>query len=147
MSIQYINGNLFDTSRQIIGHAVNCRGGFGSGVAGQIARLYPLVRTAYLSKFKSEGWHLGEIQVVPVKDKIIVNCAMQDTYGRSGIHVNYEACFQAFCKLFRYASMHQDGIALPKVGSGLAGGQWNLVEEQLLKALTIHEVNVDVYYL
>jgi O-acetyl-ADP-ribose deacetylase (regulator of RNase III) len=147
--IQYIKGNLFANTndRKIIAHGVNCRGGFGSGIAGQIAQIYPMVRMAYLSKYNHEGWELGEIQVVPVNGRVIVNLATQDTYGRNGVHVNYEACFEAFKKLFRYAEMHTADISMPKISSGLAGGEWNLVEKQLLNALKGHEVSVDVYYL
>lgn len=145
--LQYIHGDLFNTKREIIAHGCNTKGGFGSGVAGQIARLYPLARTAYFEKFKKEGWSLGEIQVVPINGKIIVNLATQNKYGRSGIYVDYDACKQAFNNLFRYAEMHWLNIAMPKIGSGLAGGEWCEVELQLLKALESHEVEVDVYYL
>lgn len=145
--LTYIKGDLFTSSRRVIGHSVNCRGAFGSGVAGQVARLYPQARIAYLSKFKQEKWSLGEIQVVPVKNKIIVNMATQDTYGREGVHVDYNACFEAFEKLFRYAQMHWLDIALPKIGAGLAGGEWDRVETELLKALNNYETEVDIYYL
>jgi O-acetyl-ADP-ribose deacetylase (regulator of RNase III) len=149
--LNYIQGNLFETNREIIGHSVNCRGAFGSGVAGQIAKLYPLARQAYLNKFKTDKWHLGEIQLCPIdkdgRQIVIANMAMQDTYGKTGVHVDYKACFQAFSKLFRYASMHNDGIALPKLGAGLAGGSWLEVEKALLSALAPYDIEVDVYYL
>jgi O-acetyl-ADP-ribose deacetylase (regulator of RNase III) len=148
-ALKYIQGNLFGTERPVIAHSVNCCGAFGAGVAGQIARLYPDVRLAYFSKFKKEGWHLGEIQVVPHHQtgKIFVNMAMQEKFGSEGVFIDYDACYLALKTLFRYCEMHWLDVAIPKVGAGLGGGDWNIIERRLLLALEKHNIECDVYYL
>lgn len=150
--LKYIKRDLFLAKNPIICHGCNIAGGFGSGIAGLIASKFPEVKRAYKNKFYREGFKLGDIQIVPLWEpkgdtKIIVNLMTQAKYGGKSIQVNYEACFEAFVKLFAYAAGHLNSIAMPKIGTGLGNGQWQLVEEQLMKALAIHEVNVDVYYL
>jgi O-acetyl-ADP-ribose deacetylase (regulator of RNase III) len=150
--LHYVKGDLFCSDRQIIAHGCNNQGGFGSGVAGQIARRFPEVRNAYKNKYQKEGFELGEIQVVPLwkpltKTKIIVNLITQASYGKQGIHVSYDACYLAFRTLLRYCQMHMNDLALPKIGSGLGGGRWELVEKELEKALVLYPVEVDIYYL
>lgn len=149
--LKYIKNNLFTTEREIIGHSVNCKGVFGAGIAGQIAKLYPEVKGDYLYKSKTDKWYLGEVQFCPVdrdgRQIIIANMAMQDNYGGKKVHVSYEACFHAFTKLFEYASLHDKNIAIPRVGAGLANGSWPEVEKSLLRALSPYDIEVDVYYL
>ena len=44
--IHYAKGDLFDTDHQIIAHGCNCRGGYGAGIAGQMAKKYPKARVS-----------------------------------------------------------------------------------------------------
>jgi O-acetyl-ADP-ribose deacetylase (regulator of RNase III) len=50
--VNYKKGNIFESGAGIIAHGVNCKGAFGSGVAGQIAKLYPKTKSDYLYKFQ-----------------------------------------------------------------------------------------------
>lgn len=150
--LTYVKGDLFTTSANIIAHSVNCRGAFGSGVAGQMARFYPLARLAYLDKFKKEGWRLGDIQYVLNNKKKkppwwIANMATQDTYGGPGVHVDYNAIESCFGKLFNFAlcSNPPETIAIPQVGAGLANGNWPTIEGIIRDLLTKYEVDVTCY--
>lgn len=149
-SLTYVRGNLFETDAQIIAHGCNCKGGFGSGVAGQIARLYPHVRKAYLDKFKNSGWTLGEVQFVYIHyndDRFIANMATQENYGRSGVYVDYQAIETCFRTVFRFAFTNSYKVAIPKVGAGLAGGQWSVIEGIIRTLLVEYDVNVTCYCL
>jgi O-acetyl-ADP-ribose deacetylase (regulator of RNase III) len=148
--LTYIKGNLFDTHREVICHGCNVAGGFGSGVAGQIAKRWPHVKQEYLLAYKKKQLYLGGMQLVPVGDNevpLVANLFTQPTYGRTGIHVDYDACEQAFGSLFSYCYEHDLGVASPMIGAGLGGGCWSNVEERLLKILKEYDVPVDVYYL
>jgi O-acetyl-ADP-ribose deacetylase (regulator of RNase III) len=154
--LNYIKGDLFTTDCEIIAHGVNCRGKFGSGVAGQIRKLYPRVREAYLEKHELYGWKLGQIQFVyangPERVKgqpyWIVNMATQDACGYDGkVYVDYLAVELCFNTLFRFCEYNKDRIAIPKVGCGLAGGEWPQVESILLKLLQNRDLEVNVYTL
>jgi O-acetyl-ADP-ribose deacetylase (regulator of RNase III) len=146
--ITYVRGSLFKTKREIIAHSVNTIGLFGAGVAKQIATFYPKAKESYLKSFNRGDWSLGKVQFVKCDDKIIANMATQNNVSKGDVqNTDYEACYEAFKKLLKYAKENGLGVALPKIGSGLGGGDWNEVEKQLLKAMAIYEVEVDVHYL
>lgn len=159
MAIKLIKGDLLN-SCSVIAHGVNCRGGFGSGIAGQIAALYPNVKEEYLAYHKNVGWQLGDIQIVgcyktsggsstsPPSTSciIIVNCATQDAYLPRGVlHANYHAIERVCKKLRHFCKQDHHRLALPKIGCGLAGGDWNVVEE--IYDNVFHDMEVKVYHL
>jgi len=150
--IEYRKGDVLDALRDrnvsIVAHGVNCRGGFGSGIAGQIAKRYPVVRSKYLEKFKNEGWRLGESQGVFMYDEpsrhlsVIMNCATQDDYGRDGqLYCDYDAIFTCITTLYNTCASLELTPGIPKIGCGLAGGDWIIVEKiinNIFKKRTIY---------
>lgn len=140
-------GNLFDTECKIIAHGVNCKGGFGSGVAGQIARLFPFVKEEYFRKFQVEGWKLGDVQFVVCGDKIIANCATQFNYGRTGVYVDYDAIGNCLNKVFDFAHGCQAGVAIPWIGCGLAGGNRGLVSTIIQQVQQERKIYLEVWEL
>lgn len=146
--LTHYRGNLFDTDKHVLGHCVNCKGAFGAGVAAQIAKRFPDVRRAYMRKFRREGWHLGDCQFVMTDARIIVvNMAMQEAYGRKGKFIDYDAVKICFEKTLDYCKGDGGELAIPRVGSGLAGGDWGEVEAIIRGCLAIRDVEVDVYSL
>lgn len=149
--MQLNKGNLFDTKCDIIAHGVNCRGAFGSGIAGQIARLFPFAKVAYLEKFKREGWRPGEVQIAQSDDeapsKIIANCATQLNYGSTGVYVDYEAIGIAMSKVLDFADEHHFSVAIPRIGCGLAGGQWKIVSNIIQQCLQERKTHLEVWEL
>lgn len=127
--IKYIQGDIFESEERIIAHGCNCSGGFGSGIAKTIAELYPSARNEYLLKFTLEGWRLGDTQLVDVsqgKQRYIVNCATQETYGipDNGPYVSYKAIRKVIRSL---VLQFPEGFAIPKIGAGRAGGNWDII--------------------
>lgn len=145
--IKYVKGDLFSTDCDIIAHGCNCRGGFGSGVAYTMAMKYPKVRDAYLDKYDEEGWKLGEVQFVRIHTgKTVANCATQDAYlPRGKRHADYNAIMDSMEKVKAYAQPNNLSIAIPKIGAGLAGGNWTAIEA-ILK-LVFNDYDVTVYHL
>ena len=127
--LEIVKGNIFDTDCEIIAHGVNCIGKFGSGIAGQIAKKYPSVREAYLDKFNRPGWELGDMQVVKVEDKIIINLATQQECAYDGKrYISYRGLTLALLNLSYYGEVHHMNIALPRIGSGLGGGDKEIIQ-------------------
>lgn len=142
-----VNGNIFETDCDVIAHGCNCKGGFGSGIAGQIKKLYPEVREAYLKYHDDVGWALGDIQLVGIDNgKVIANCATQDEYLPRGIcHADYEAIEKVCYKLKDYCLENNKSLAMPRIGCGLAGGDWSKVKEIYEKVFK--DFKVKVYFL
>lgn len=153
MSIKLIQGDLLNAKTSIIAHGVNCAGGFGSGVAGAIARKWPRVKTAYLQKFQQEGWKLGNIQLVFTTEELelplVANIATQKDYGYDGkLRANYKAIKDGLEELFKYAQMYNFSIGMPRIGCGLAGGDWTKVFSIIEKlSLQYPDVVIEIYSL
>lgn len=147
--LKYVKGDLLSVEHGIIGHSVNCKGAFGSGVAGQIARRYPQVKKFYLEKYRYIGWQLGDVQFVDLTDTdpvlIMVNIAGQDDYGTDKINVDYSALAIGLEKVFKFAQAENLPVALPKIGCGLAGGTWETVERIITTLLMKYPIEVTIY--
>lgn len=140
--IKYKKGDLLEAEEDIIAHGVNCVGGFGSGVAGQIAKQFPFIKSCYLEKYRFEGFELGEIQIIECS-KTFINCATQKEYlPRDQCHANYIAIRDCMNKVKCYAFLKNKSIAIPKIGCGLAGGDWNIVKPILEEVFNDFDVTV-----
>jgi O-acetyl-ADP-ribose deacetylase (regulator of RNase III) len=144
--IKYVKGDLFETKCNIIAHGCNCRGGFGSGVAYTMAMKYPKVRDMYLEKHEEEGWKLGDVQFVRVRDgRVIANCATQYNYLPRGVcHASYDAIRKAMQTVKEYAVNNDLSVAIPKIGAGLAGGDWDKIESILEEVFSDYSITVYV---
>lgn len=145
--IHYVQGDLFGTAANIIAHGCNCQGVMGSGVAKIVRDQYPDAYQRYLEKHAQEGWRLGEVQFVSyAPGRWIANCATQDEFLPRGIcHANYDAIRSAMIQLKAFAVKDGLSIAMPKIGAGLAGGDWAVIETILNEVFV--DMDVTVYYL
>lgn len=141
--IHYKKGDILQATEDVIAHGCNCVGGFGSGVAGQIAKKWPDVRNAYLRQHNSHGWDLGFVQFIDIGSKIIANCATQDEYMPRGVrHADYKAIETAMTRVRDYAEHNSFSIAIPKIGAGLAGGDWKVIEDILEEVFDEYDITV-----
>lgn len=145
--IKYIVGNLLESDCDIIIHGCNCVGGFGSGVASQIAKKWPKAKTKYLEYHNTIGWKLGDIQIVKLKKgKYLANCATQKEYfPRNKVHADYKAIATVMRSLKYMSSDGKLSIGMPKIGCGLAGGDWKIVENIINRVFD--KITVYVYTL
>lgn len=136
MKIEYIKSNLLLTDVKHIVHGCNSRGVMGSGVAKAIRDWYKLAYQDYEDVYNSNGLALGDIVVSVQPDgKTIHNAITQQDYGRdsSRVYVSYWAIAEAFRKINQWGIKE---IALPKIGAGLANGDWNVISAIIENTLT-----------
>ena len=145
--VTFVQGDVLESKANLIAHGCNCKGGFGSGVAGAIRTKYPKARHYYLDKFEEDGWKLGEVQFVKQwDDRWIANCATQDDFlPRGTVHVDYDAVRTSMSKVKQFAMDSSLSVAIPKIGAGLAGGDWSKIESILNEVF--NDYDVTVYYL
>ena len=130
MTLEYRKGDLFSVTEGIIAHGCNAQGVMGSGVARIVRERYPDVYTRYVSYHNKYKLELGEVQVVQVYDYsclYIANMITQEFYGRNKREVSYDAINECFAKLMT-RNMRGLTINIPKIGAGLGGGDWNIIE-------------------
>ena len=143
--IEYRKGNLLAATSGVIAHGVNCQGVMGSGVAKAIREKYPHVYQAYAKDVKSwkEGFgstkgQLGRVQFISSvytegtrtfneAPLVIANCFTQNEFGTLRRQVDYEAVAQCFATLNTRSKLYGQ-LNIPKIGAGLGGGDWNVIE-------------------
>jgi hypothetical protein len=152
--ITHIKGDLFEhipsrydrDSNIVIPHICNTIGSWGSGFVLPLAKAYPISRTVYFAKHNEFGLNLGEVQIPLVDDGVYVaNMIAQNgiSSGRTGdiSRVNSKPIrYAALCQCLNKVNMlfEDCDVYAPKFGSGLAGGNWEFIEE------LIDEILVDV---
>lgn len=142
--------------KKILIHCCNDSDGFGSGVAGAIAKRWPMAKAMYhnwargYAENGGEGddwkivtpkiFRLGETQFVQVEDDIYVaNMIGQRGYGyKAGERppIRYEAIEECLKQVQRFATRVGAVVIAPRFGSGLAGGSWAIIEGLINQTLT-----------
>lgn len=142
--MKYVKGNLLELFEagefDMIVHGCNCRKKMKSGIAAQIVKEYPSVGYRdWLTSDVPES-KLGCVDFIHLPDgRIITNAYTQLNYGRdkSIVYVDYVAIRECFRKIDKYVSNLERlynkniKIGIPKIGCGLANGDWNVVESIL----------------
>lgn len=59
--------------------------------------------------------------------------------------IRYDAIEDGLKKLSLFAKENNAGIHMPRIGCGLAGGKWEMIEPIILKTLSENNVEVTVY--
>lgn len=140
-----IKGDLLETDCKVIAHGVNCQNAMGSGVAKLLFTKWPKVKEKYHQAYKGLGmlW-LGDIHYVEVEPgKHVINCYTQEHYGYDGKkYVSYDAIYDCFYTIART----ENEIAIPRIGCGLAGGNWEVVK-QIINDAVGDKCKVYAYYL
>lgn len=141
--VKYVQGDLFKAPEDILAHGCNCSGGFGSGVAAGMAHNHPKSRDQYMHKHRYEGWQLGDVKFVSSGTKWIANCGTQQDYLPRGIlHADYPAIQKCMIQVRDFAKDNNLSIAIPKIGCGLAGGNWEVVSVILQDVFSDYDVTV-----
>ena len=148
--ITYIKGDLLKTHCEVIAHGCNCKCTMKSGVARVITNKFSRVRAAdntfmggYVNRDK-----LGEVDFVNVdskKIKVVANCYTQFDYNSRTKPLDYDALGVCLEKLKEFVVENDYTLALPKIGCGLAGGNWPKVEKMINDVF--EEIEVKVYVL
>jgi O-acetyl-ADP-ribose deacetylase (regulator of RNase III) len=149
--MKVIVGSALAVTRGIIVHGCNCKGVMGSGIAKTVRELYPQAYNVYIQEFQQRGLHLGHITFAKCEndEKWIINAQTQDGCGNDKRYVNYEAVYKCFEKVRNFACVLQERgivvpIVFPKIGAGLAGGNWMIIETMIKEICKGHELELYV---
>lgn len=135
------NGNVFDSFLEeniIVVHGCNAQGVMGSGVARYVRDNFPKAYYDYVRKHDEHGLKLGSVifsEVLP--KRIIANAITQEFFGNNGKrYVDYDAVRKCFKSVYTFALEHGiSQIAFPKIGAGLGGGDWEIIEQIIKEEL------------
>jgi len=147
--IKEVDGNLLTyPGLQVIGHQTNCLGVMGAGIAKQIKAKWSNVFKQYYNYCKSfDDAHklLGKCQVIDTNDgKYVANlfgeysfCESIAPYEEGGKprHTDYDALKECLHRLHTWMVLNDiKTVGVPfRLGSGLAGGNWDDVVYPMIK--------------
>lgn len=138
MKIIYKQGNLLDCAERWILHGVNMQGKMASGVAKDIRTRYPSAYDVYMYAYSVNALKLGVVTFADVGGgKKVFNGVTQEFYGKDGKqYVDYWAVKEVIQAMNYYATCGDDYftregmcIAMPKIGAGLGGGDWDIISK------------------
>lgn len=152
--MQLITRPLQDSICPIIVHGCNAQAVMGSGVAKALYEKWPIVKDRYLSwcGYMPPKNRLSKYSWVKVNDdQTVINLVTQEYFGKDGQkYARYISIFEGLNDLLAYwGYMHYQArirnlaqkmndigpceIAVPKIGCGLGGLDWNFVEQILFE--------------
>lgn len=131
-----IDCNLLDAPAEVIAHCCNCFNTMGAGVALAIKNKYPEAYEADCQTTKGDKAKLGTVSLTVVNTPTNQIKAVANIYGQYGMGgekpVNYEAMYNGLVNLRGRLKPTISAVAFPyKMGCGLAGGDWRIVEKMI----------------
>jgi O-acetyl-ADP-ribose deacetylase (regulator of RNase III) len=121
----------------VVVHGCNCQCVMGKGIAAAIREAFPEAYAADLRTGKGDRGKLGTVSTAAVERAgvrvTVVNAYTQFHWRGKGVLADYEAIRAAFREVKRRFAGER--IGYPKIGAGLAGGDWEriagIIEEEL----------------
>ena len=138
MKIIYRTGDLLEAPERIICHGCNAQGKMGAGIAVAVRKRYPQAFSDYEALYKAQGNHLDMGQCVWVDcpdGRTVIDAVTQEFYGRDAnvVYVDYNAVRTAMRTIDdRLKPANGEAlvsVAFPKIGAGLANGDWAIIED------------------
>lgn len=154
MEIQYVVG---DATRpqgwgpRIIVHGCNDAGLWGAGFTGALSRRWAAPERAYRAWARTTDalpFALGQVAFVAVAPGLwVANLISQHGIRQPGAPppIRYPAVHQGLARVARFALQHQASVHMPRLGCGLAGGQWSRLAALITKELLAQHIPVTVY--
>ncbi|MBX9627605.1 MAG: macro domain-containing protein [Gemmataceae bacterium] len=136
---------------KVIAHVCNDTGGWGKGFVLAVSRRWPEPEADYRAWYaagKEAGFGLGAVRFVQVEPYIwVANMVAQrgTKTGSSGPPIRYEAVAACLRQVAAKARELGASAHMPRIGCGLAGGDWARVEPLIEEYLCGRGVAVTVY--
>ena len=138
---------------KVIIHCCNNIGAWGAGFVIALSKKWPQPEKAYLSwasRCHPNTMPLGAIQPVEVEsDTYVFNIIGQHKtfFSADGISpIRYEAIREGLRQTRAHVSVLNNGsIHMPRMGAGLAGGDWEVIAKIVQEELVDHGIPVTVY--
>ena len=128
--MKIINGDIIaeikNKNFDVFVHGCNCFHVMGGGVAKLLKDNFPGVLKADITLTKKgDRYKLGTYSCMIDGSVTIVNGYTQFGFGSDKCHLDYAALRGLFCRIKK--DFFGSRIAYPKIGAGLAGGNWSII--------------------
>jgi O-acetyl-ADP-ribose deacetylase (regulator of RNase III) len=155
VTIAYVRGDATKPSTYqaaVIVHICNDVGKWGKGFVTAVSRRWKQPEQRYRESFAAGRTpSLGDVQFVEVEPGVTV----ANLIGQHGVRsprdkvkpppIRYDAIRAGLDKVADYAVTNGASVHMPRIGCGLAGGNWSDIEPLIRQALTNRGVSTTVY--
>ena len=122
---------------------------WGAGFAVGLKKRWPSAQkqfTEWATSHRRE-FRLGAVHFTNIRDDLILaSLVAQHGYGESvKPRLRYAALEECLKKVAATAKQHSATIHSPRIGAGLAGGAWSIIEEILQQVLATERLNLTIY--
>lgn len=139
-------GDLFTSTAQALGHGVNTQGLMGSGIAPIFRSKFPDIFAPYAKACDDGFLNPGDMIPVFSRGRWIFNIASQKQPGPDARLEWLKAGVEA--SLAFAAEEGISSIALPRIGAGIGGLNWDDVVDVITEAATAYEnITVELWSL
>lgn len=156
--ITYVKGDAtrpVGDGSKIICHICNDIGAWGAGFVLALSKRWKAPEEDYRFLFQptvsEEHRRLGAVRLVPVEydHENNVSICVANMIGQNGINhqgrqdapIRYPAVKDALSEVNKYAEALKASLHMPRIGCGLAGGEWEEIEKIINEVVTV-EVTV-----
>ena len=154
MRIKYVTGdanNPVKEGKRIIAHCCNDAGFWNAGFARALSERFHQPERDYRRWARILGripFRLGQVQFVQVQPglsvaNIIGQCGIRSASNPTPIR--YDSLRQGLARVRVRALKDDATVHMPRIGAGLAGGDWEIISAIIEDELCSHGVNVTVY--
>lgn len=152
--VHFIHGDLLaprPMPPNVVCQLVNDRAiRWGGGVAKKMAQRHPNAEAEFGQWIRSipRPARLGEVHYATTAEgTTVASLVAQEGYGPGGTRIRYNALAKCLADVARYASIHDASVHMPRLGTGGAGAEWEIVEalirqnfEDLPKGVWIYDL-------
>jgi len=144
--IKYKTGNLLDSKAEALVNTVNTVGVMGKGIALQFKNLFPANYKLYTKAYKDDELKIGKLLITEEETllagkKVIINFPTKTSWRLPSEYIYIEFGLEELVRVVKEKNIKS--IAIPPLGSGNGGLDWNRVKLIMEKYLS--ELDCDIY--
>ena len=156
LQIEYLFGDARKprgSGKRVIAHIVNDGAAkWGGGFALEVAKEWSFIQEDFQEFVDQDrsNLSLGKVHWAKIDDDLsIAHIVAQKGYGPSGgrPRIRYTALGEALDRLYEIACEQRASVHMPRIGTGQAGGNWELIRDMIDERLVRRGIRVFVYAL
>jgi len=146
--IKFITGNILESNAEALINTVNTVGVMGKGIALQFKKAFHKNFKEYVDACKRKEINIGKLFVVKdsnlnAGDKIIINFPTKKDWRKPSEYSYIKAGLDDLILVIKKYNIKS--VAIPPLGSGNGGLDWNEVKKLIEQKLSNIEVDIIVY--
>jgi len=143
MSVNIINGNIFNSKCDFLVNPVNCVGVMGAGLALEFKLRYPEMFTKYERLCKNEKFNVGLLWIYKSEGNSILNFPTKSDWKQPTKPEYLHQGLEKFVTTYKEKNIKS--IAFPVLGGGRGGLDENVSIEIMKSYLLELDIDIEIY--